>query len=188
MNESRTMLVVLLVCGLLMIGCIVLPVGLGAAFFFMASQRAEVAATERALAAEQVARAQAAQAQADAQAAQQALQKALSAPRTSPAPGAPPLPQAAELPAHAPDAPLASPPTIPLPPIGGLSDSDLYRDVQATVVATVLADVEKRKELYTSLKNVDAGVRQQMMDIFKAAGITQEHIDKIMAEGDKEGW
>ena len=75
-NESRTMLIVLLVCGLLMFGCIVLPVGLGAAFFFMASQRSEVAAAQQAIAAEQAARAQAARAQADAQTAQQALQSA----------------------------------------------------------------------------------------------------------------
>jgi hypothetical protein len=209
-NESRTMLVVLLVCGFLMFGCIVLPVGLGAAFFFMASQRAEVAAAERAMVAEQVARSQAAAAQATAQAAQKAVQQAQPAPRTGPPVtlpiSVPSVPRVPALPAIPPEAPATSPPTIPVPPLG-FSETGLP-GVPPEAVPAMLADIEQRKQLYDTfkkLREIDdqiktlgtldpaasafiAGLKQQALDSFKAAGITQEHIDKIMAEGDKEGW
>ena len=60
-NDTRTMLVVLLVCGFLMCGCILVPIGVGAAFFLTASRQAQVAQAEaqRALAAQQQARIQA---------------------------------------------------------------------------------------------------------------------------------
>jgi hypothetical protein len=209
-NESRTMLVVLLVCGVLMFGCIVLPVGLGAAFFFMASQRAEVAAAERAMAAEQAARAQAAAAQASAEAAHKAVQQAQPAPPTGPPVtlpiSVPSLPRVPALPESPPELTATSPPTIPVPPLG-FPETGLP-DLPPEAVPAMLADIEQRKQLYETfkkLREIDeqiktlgaldpaasafvAGLKQQALDTFKAAGITQEHIDKIIAEGDKEGW
>src|SRR5262245_54107849 len=71
-NDTRTMFVVLAVCGFLMCGCIVLPLGVGAMFFLTASRQAEVAqanAMRAVQAAEQQAQAQAELARAQAQAA-----------------------------------------------------------------------------------------------------------------------
>ena len=170
-NETRTMLVVLLVCGFLMCGCIVLPIGVGAMFFLTASRQAEMAQAQaqRAVAAEQQARAQAELARAQAQAA-------------APVPEMPPIPAP----------PGVIPPTT-LPP--GL-------------VTPNLGDVEQRKQLYSAFKElrkadeelkkaatddptvalIASAVKQQKDALLKGAGLTQEQIDEILAEGDKAGW
>lgn len=185
-SETRTMLVVLLVCGFLMCGCIVLPLGFGVGFFYMAAERSQ--------AEEAIARELATLARAQAQEAQNAVQESLPTPPTDP-------PAAAE-------SPQSSPPAIPLPPIGGLFDGDLTTALPPEAVAAMLADVEQRKAIYRVLKPLRdteeqikklgaddptatailAAVKQQVLDQVKAKGITQEQIDKIMAEGDKEGW
>jgi multidrug efflux pump subunit AcrB len=172
-NETRTMLVVLLVCGLLMCGCIVLPIGVGTMFFLTASRQADMARVQvqRALAAEQQARAQAELARAQAQNAQVQTM-----------------------------APSADPDSPPIPALPGVFPPGL--------VAPNLDDVEQRKQLYTAFKDlrkadeeltkvgtedptvalIASAVKQQKDALLKGAGLTQEQIDQILAEGDKAGW
>ena len=193
-NDTRTMVAVLVVCGLLVCGCILLPVGLGAALLFMAGERVELAQAQarQALALEREA---AARAQADAQAAQNALQAALptpptSGPQTSAPPGSlPDLPGPPESPRP------TTTPDISLPPLGGLGGAALPEEAREALSAA-LADVEKRKELYRAFKQLreleklgaEPTGLASAKQLFSAWGLTQEQIDKILAEGDKEGW
>lgn len=195
-SETRTMLVVLLVCGFLMCGCIVLPLGVGVGFFYVAAERTQAEAA--------IARERAAVAQAQAQAALNAMQESLPTPPTDP-PAPPMVPASPPTPA---ESAKASPPAITLPPIGGLSDTGLPAALPPEAVAALLADVEQRKALYKEFKRLRdaeealekqgeadptatalvAALKQVALEGLKASGITQEHIDKILAEGDKEGW
>jgi hypothetical protein len=194
-NESRTMIVVLLVCGLLVCGCIVLPLGLGAALFYVASDRAERAIAEQAV----VAQREAARAQAEAVSAQNALQAALEPP-ASPLPASPPpdAPSAGPGGTSPPDASAAAPP-ITFPPLGELGDSGVPA-IPPEVVAAMLADVEQRKNLYRAFKQLRdveklaagdpsaADAIAGLKKIMTTSGLSQEQIDKILAEGDKEVW
>jgi hypothetical protein len=210
-NETRTMLVVLAVCGLLVCGCIVLPLGVGAAFFFFAAQQSEVVARQ----AELSQREAAAQAVENARAAQVVLQQAVptppggaSAPPFS-VPGLPPLPQTPDLPTSTGEPAPPTPPNITLPPLGELAGgAGLPEGVRAEVLAVMLADAEARKGLYRSFKQLKqaeeqakalaatdpftsaqlAKFRGEMDALMQQLGLTREQIDKIIAEGDKEGW
>ena len=175
-NETRTMFVVLAVCGFLMCGCIVLPIGVGAMFFLGVSRQAEMAQVQaqRALAAEQQARAQAELARAQAQAA------ALIAVPEMPAIPAPPV---------------VTPPTI-LPP--GLAAANLADIEQRKLLYAAFKELRKAEDELKKVNPADpedptfgiitAAVKQQQEALLKGAGITREQIDQILAEGDKAGW
>jgi len=164
-NETRTMLVVLVVCGFLMCGCIVLPIGVGTMFFLTASRQAEMAQAQaqRALAAEQQARAQA-------EAAPVAV------------PGMPPIP-----------APPVVNPTTVLPP--GLAPPNLADVEQRKSLYAAFKDLRKAEDELKKVGTDDptlgliaSAVKQQQEAVLKSAGITREQIDEILAEGDKAGW
>ncbi len=199
-SETRTMLVVLLVCGFLMCGCIVLPLGIGVGFFYVAAERTQAEAA--------IARERAAVAQAQAQAALNAMQESLPTPPTEPPAGSSAPPNAPVSPPTTAESAQASPPAITLPPLSGLAGSDLPAALPPEAVAAMLADVEQRKALYRAFKQLRdteeqikklgeadptatalvAALKQQALEGLKASGITQEQIDKILSEGDKEGW
>ena len=116
----------------------------------------------------------------------------------SPAPSPVRVPEVTQLPSATQLPPIPLPPTITLP-------DDI---VPSDIAAVVLADVEQRKSLYKGIKGmlaneeqlkktpgVDPGtlalfesVKQQGDAAMKAMGLTEEHIKKILEEGDREGW
>jgi molybdenum-dependent DNA-binding transcriptional regulator ModE len=178
-----------------MCGCIVLPLGLGAAFFYVVGERAE-----RAMAEAQALQREALRAQAEAQAAQNAREAAMSTPTTSPPAN---VPNSVPTGALSPDSPTATPP-LTFPPLGGLAESGVSLNSPENVAA-MLADVEQRKNLYRvafkPLREAEQQLKRQgggdpnataliasLKQIVNAYGLTQEQIDKILAEGDKEGW
>jgi len=163
-NETRTMFVVLAVCGFLMCGCIVLPLGVGAMFFLTASRQAEMAQVQaqQAMAAEQQARAQAA--------------------ASITVPGMPPIPTP----------PVVTPPTI-LPPglaAPNLADIEQRKALYAAFKELRKAEDEFKKVNTDdpTVGLIAAAVKQQQETLLKSAGITREQIDQILAEGDKAGW
>jgi hypothetical protein len=180
-NETRTMFVVLAVCGFLMCGCIVLPIGVGAMFFLGVSRQAEVAQAQaqQAMAAEQQARAQA-RAQAELARAQAQAAAPIAVP------GMPPIPAP----------PVPTPPTLVLP---GLAAPNLADIEQRKALYTAFKGLRQTEE---ELKKAGAddptvgptvgliaeAVKQQQETLLKGAGITREQIDAILAEGDKAGW
>jgi multidrug efflux pump subunit AcrA (membrane-fusion protein) len=174
-NETRTMFVVLAVCGFLMCGCIAVPIGVGAMFFLTASRQADMAQVQaqRALAAEQQARAQAELAKAQAQA-QAAAPIAV--------PGMPAIP-----------APLVETPPTLLPP--GLAAPNLADIEQRKALYAALKELRKAEDELEKVNTEDAtvgiiaaAVKQQQETLLKGAGITRDEIDQILAEGDKAGW
>jgi|GEM_PF-3817455 hypothetical protein len=173
-NETRTMLIVLAVCGFLMCGCIVLPVGIGAVFFATAARQAEVAQAQvqRALVAEQQARAQAEAANAAAMAA--------AGEATNQLPGVPAIP------------PVGVPPGV----LPADAFASLLSDVeQRKSLYRAFKDLRKAEEELNkaatgdpTIDAISAALKQQQEILLKNAGITREQIDKILDEGDKAGW
>jgi hypothetical protein len=169
-NDTRTMLVVLLVCGFLMCGCIVLPIGVGAAFFLTASRQAQVAQAEvrRAEAVEQQARAQAEWARAQVQALQPTL-----------IPGMPPVPS---------DPPSLQPAGANAPNIENI---EWRKQLYLSFKLLRTADEEMKKTAATddpTVALIASALNQQKETLLKGAGLTPEQLNQILAEGDKAGW
>jgi type II secretory pathway pseudopilin PulG len=169
-NETRTMLVVLLVCGFVMGGCILVPLGVGAVFFLKASQQAQAAQVqaERALAAEQQARAQAELARAQAQAQQPTV-----------IPGMPPLPS---------DPQSLQPAGVTAPNIENI---EWRKQIYLSFKLLRTADEEMKKTAATddpTVALIASALNQQKETLLKGAGLTPEQVNQILAEGDKAGW
>ncbi|MCI0359130.1 MAG: hypothetical protein L0211_11685 [Planctomycetaceae bacterium] len=167
-NETRTMLVVLLVCGFLLCGCIAMPIGVGAMFYLTAARQAEVAQVQaqRAIAEQQ------ARAQADA-----ARMAELTPPEAA---GIPAIPA---LPAGGPVLPADAFTTL-------LSDVEQRKSLYRAFKDLRKAEEELNKAA-TGDPTIDAlttALKQQQEVLLKNAGITREQIDKILEEGDKAGW
>ena len=169
-DESRTMWVVLLVCGFVMCGCIVLPLGLGAAFFMGISRQQAVLAEQS--------RAEAARVQAEMAKTRAELEQLK--------PPAPP--------------PAAAPPSLPpglgTVDVTDLTQRKLIyqtlktqREVAVQLEHTLaqLASVSDDPALKQApdIKKLE----QQMLDeIAKQWKVTRQQLDEIVAEGDKAGW
>jgi hypothetical protein len=163
-NDTRTMLVVLVVCGFLMCGCIVLPIGVGAVFYLTASRQAQMAQAEvqRAVAAEQQARAQAEAARAQAQ-----TMAPIAVPELTPIPAPPGIVS----------------PTI-LPP--GLTGQNLGDVEERKKLYAAFKQLRiKEEELKANSDDAALGILNALL---QSTGVTREQIDQILAEGDKAGW
>lgn len=198
-SESRTMIVVLVVCGMLALGCLGVPAAIGAFMYFRLERDAQqmraeanraVAETQQAVAVQQ---AMAAQEQARILKSQPGLPPILAAP-----PALPPglvLPPGVEV----------APPSIPgLPAVPGqisLADPQQRRLVYQALKAQ--RDLAKQlQDSFAQLKdsglddpNITQALSQMQVEQDKALdrtcklyGITRERLTEILAEGDKAGW
>jgi uncharacterized membrane protein len=188
-NETRTMMVVLVVCAFFVLGCIAIPVGVGAVLFFRLSRQAEVAQTE-AMRAEAAVR----QAMERDQAEMARMQAEMKPIDPTAIPGMPSLPVPPG-PNLAP--PVGIPPRLPGIDINNVDQRKLIyqglkvsRQVsqlleQGLIAGAAGADDANLKQAIAEMKKAQD---QQLEEVCKSYGITRKQLDEIVAQGDKEGW
>lgn len=166
-NDSRSLVAVLVICGMVGLVCIALPVGVGALFYVQTQRSAEkeLVAQRAALAAEQ--------------ARQQAELARLVAEMKNREPAFPPV------------APVVVPPALPkTTEMTPELKKTIYKQLklageQLAALEALGADDPALKEVVAQGKlQMDAALDQ----MGKSAGITRQQLDEIMAEGEREMW
>jgi hypothetical protein len=163
-DESRTMWVVLLVCGFVMCGCIVLPLGLGAAFFMGISRQQAVLAEKS---------------RAEAVKVQTQLEQV--APAVVPPVATPP-----ELPPALGTIDATDPAQRKLIYQALKAQREVAQQLEQSLAQ--LATASDDPTLKQALDGMKLEQDKAIDEIAKQWKVTRQQLDEIVAEGDKAGW
>lgn len=163
-DESRTMLVVLVVCGFLMCGCIVIPLGLGAAFFMGISRQQAVLAEKS---------------RAEAVKVQTQLEQV--APTVVPEVATPP-----ELPPSLGTIDATDPAQRKLIYQAFKAQREFTQQIEQSLAQ--LSTASDDPTLKQALEGMKREQDKALDELAKHWGVARKQLDEIVAEGDKAGW